>query len=479
MLVPWFTEAGWQPSTVPYLEGTLLFIVIIYLSETYLDYRQHSKLHERTLPPKLAAAIAQVDEFNAAKKAATPKKPTDEAADTHDSATPEDAPLTLLAQTEAKFEKSRLYSLDKSTFGFISDAIQELDSIVLLLAGYLPYVWSLSGRIVAAWGVSGEIPQSLVFVSLTMAKDLVFQLPFGLYSTFVIEARHGFNKQTLGLFLADKAKGTLVSIVVGFPLLSALIFLVRWGGDNFVFYVWLLTVSFTLLMLTIYPVWIMPLFNTFTPLPAGPLRTRIEALASQLAFPLTQLFVCDGSKRSSHSNAYMYGFFKSKRIVLFDTLLAQATDDEVVAILGHELGHWKLWHTIQGFVFQQVYVVAMFAVFGRCMHDTALFTSFGFSPAEPLAVMIGLTLFSQTLWAPVDKALTFLLTLNTRRNEFQADAFAVDLNLGDALQSGLTKISLENLANMNPDELYSAYHYSHPPLVERLAAIGVRTKKMQ
>ncbi|EQC35304.1 hypothetical protein SDRG_07015 [Saprolegnia diclina VS20] len=451
MLAPWFCEEGWAPSPVPYLEGTLVFVAAVYAFETYLDYRQHAKLHETSLPPALASAIAHIDDVS------NEKEPS------------------LLVQTQAKFEKSRLYSLDKSRFGFVTGAIHELEGVLLLLGGYLPFMWVLSGRLV---GFYGEIPQSLLFAVLTSCKDVIFNLPFELYSVFVLEERHGFNKQTLRLFCTDKLQGLALSALLGLPLLAALLALIQWGGDGFVFYVWLLTFSFTLLLLTIYPVLIMPLFNTFTPLPDGPLRHRIEALAATLHFPLTQLFVCDGSKRSSHSNAYMYGFFHSKRIVLFDTLLTQANDNEIVAILGHELGHWKLWHTLQGFAFQQVYVIALFYVFGRCMHDVALFRSFGFGATTPaLPVMIGLTLFAQTLWAPVDKVLSFLLTYNTRQNEFAADAFAVQLGHADALQSGLTKISLENLANMNPDPMYSAYHYSHPPLLERLCAIGITKHK--
>ncbi|OQR96559.1 CAAX prenyl protease 1 [Thraustotheca clavata] len=355
----------------------------------------------------------------------------------------------------------------------------ELDSFVLILAGYMPFMWQLSGRILAHYGYEGEIPQSLMYVILTSIKDLVVQLPFDLYSTFVIEERHGFNKQTLRLFIMDKIKGILIGTAIMLPLLSALIGLIRWGGDNFVFYVWLLMLVFSIIMLTIVPVFIMPLFNKFTPLEEGSLKTRIETLASSLKFPLTKLFVCDGSKRSSHSNAYMYGFFNNKRIVIFDTLLNQVTDDEILAVLGHELGHWKMWHTMQSFIFQQVYIVAMFYTFSRCMHDKDLYASFGFSTSGDLSIMISLTLFTSTIWAPINKALSYLLTYNTRRNEFQADAFAVDLGFGDPLQSGLTKVSLENLANMNPDPLFSALHYSHPPLVERLPAISNRMKKSE
>jgi STE24 endopeptidase len=189
--------------------------------------------------------------------------------------------------------------------------------------------------------------------------------------------------------------------------------------------------------------------------------------------------VVDGSKRSSHSNAYMFGFGSNKRIVLYDTLMKQASTEEIVGILGHELGHWKMWHTIQGFVVTQLYTLAAFMAFGACMYNGDLYASFGFK-AQP--TLVGLLLFFQTIWAPVDKVLSFLLTVNSRRNEFQADEFGVELGYLRDLQGGLTKIHLESLANLSPDWLYSTYHHSHPTLVERLCfmeevAARQKTKK--
>ncbi|KAF0705819.1 hypothetical protein AaE_014367 [Aphanomyces astaci] len=471
MLKPWFTDEGWRTSAVPYLEGTLAFVCIVHVFETYLDYRQHKKLHETTLPDKLSRAIRHVDEQNQAKLNNDHVQDDNNDHDSNKS--------SLLAQTTAKFETSRLYSLDKSTFKFIRDSFHFVDGLAMLLLGYMPFVWQTSRRVLASWGyydpMANEIPLSLVFVTLTAARDMLLSLPFDLYATFVVEERHGFNKQSLGLFFLDKVKSTLLTVAIGFPVLSAVLWIVRWGGDLFVVYVWAFTFVVTLVLMTIVPTWIMPLFNSFNSLESGSLRDAIEALAASVAFPLTKLFVCDGSKRSSHSNAYLFGLFNNKRIVLFDTLLTQASNAEVVAVVGHELGHWKLWHTVQNLVVQQVYIVAMFVVFARCMHDRDLFASFGFdSQSVDLPVIISLTLFTSTVWAPVDKLLQYVVTANTRANEFQADAFAVDLGHGEPLQSALTKISLENLANMNPDTLYSAYHYSHPPLVERLAAISKR-----
>ncbi|KAG7397411.1 CAAX prenyl protease 1 [Phytophthora boehmeriae] len=468
---PFFTETGWRPSgsAVPYFQGALLFMTLVYLFETYLDVRQHRKLHDSTFPKPLREAIEGLGSYQGK------TKPAEGEADG------KQEQATLLDATLSKFDKSRAYGLDKSTFSFVHGAYNQLEATAFLLLGYLPFVWTISGQALMAIGLDAdnEIYRALMLLTLTTVRDTLVGIPFGLYSTFVVEARHGFNKQTLGLFFMDKIKSFLLFIVIGFPVTAALIYVIRWGGEYFYMYVWAFLFVFSVLMMTLYPVLIMPLFNKFTPLEKGELRTRIEALAASLNFPLTKLFVTDGSKRSSHSNAYFFGLFKSKRIVLFDTLLEQATHDEIVAVLGHELGHWQLWHTAQGFVIQQAYILASFYVFGLCMNDAELFASFGFAGDSAKPVIIGFLLFSQTMWAPVEHVLSFLITLNTRKNEFQADAFAVDLGHDVALKSGLTKLAIENLSNMNPDRLYSAYHYSHPPLVERLNAITARAKKTQ
>uniref|UniRef100_A0AAV1ULA8 CAAX prenyl protease n=1 Tax=Peronospora matthiolae TaxID=2874970 RepID=A0AAV1ULA8_9STRA len=477
---PCYTELGWRPSTslIPYFQGALVFMTVVYLFETYLDVRQHRKLHETCFPEPLKEAIQGLGQYTSVKS----KRYLAEDKSDHATSSARTEPETsLLAATVAKFDSSRAYGLDKSTFGLLSGAYKQLEATLLLVLGYLPFMWTLSGQALTALGLGTEheIYRALMLLTLTSVRDTIVDIPFGLYSTFVVEARHGFNKQTLGLFLMDKLKGFGLFVAIGYPVTAVLIYVIRWGGEYFYMYVWAFLFVFSVVMMTLYPVLIMPLFNKFTPLEEGELRTRIEALAASLKFPLTKLFVTDGSKRSSHSNAYFFGLFKSKRIVLFDTLLEQATHDEIVAILGHELGHWQLWHTAQGFVIQQVYTLASFYMFGLCMNNAELFASFGFAGDSAKPVIIGFLLFSQTMWAPVEHVLSFLITLNTRKNEFQADAFAVDLGFDAALKSGLTKLAIENLSNMNPDTLYSAYHYSHPPLVERLNAITTRAKKSQ
>jgi STE24 endopeptidase len=251
------------------------------------------------------------------------------------------------------------------------------------------------------------------------------------------------------------------------------------GGEYFYIYVWGFMFVFSVFMMTIVPVFIMPLFNKYEPLQDGPLKTRIYELAGKLNYPLKNLFVMDGSKRSSHSNAFMFGFGNNKRIVLFDTLMEQVSNDEILAILGHELGHWKLGHTLTNFAVTQVYFGAAFYFFSQCYTARDLYVAFGFdNPSGDIPTVVALMLFFQTLWAPVDKLLSFILTVFSRHCEFAADKFSVDLDMSQMLQSGLCKIHLENLGAMCPDPWYSMYHYSHPPLVERLSAMMALEKKM-
>ena len=206
----------------------------------------------------------------------------------------------------------------------------------------MPYAWDESvklGSTYFGWNeVDNEIKISLIFVAYTTIIGMITGLPFELYSTFQIERKHGFNKQTIGLFITDKIKGLGLMCVIGCPFLALLLKIIKWGGEYFYIYVFAFLFVFSLFMMTVYPVVIMPMFNKYEKLPEGSLKDQIYSLAGQLDFPLTKLFVMDGSKRSSHSNAFMFGFMKNKRIVLFDTLLEQVHDDEILAILGHELG---------------------------------------------------------------------------------------------------------------------------------------------
>jgi len=289
----------------------------------------------------------------------------------------------------------------------------------------------------------------------------------------VIEERHGFNKMTMRLYVEDWLKGQVLSIALGFPVMGIIIWVVRSGGPHFYIYAWITVAIITLVMMSIFPT-IQAWFNKFTPLEEGSLKTKIEDLCTKLSFPLTNLYVIDGSKRSSHSNAYMYGFWWNKRIVLFDTLISQTTNElDVVAVLGHELGHWKLNHTTKGLIISQVHMFFFFFTYGMVMNTSQMYTDFGFT-SQP--VIIGLMLYSMLI-SPVEHVIGFLMNCLTRMHEYQADQFAKDLGYADNLCTGLVAIHKENKGDMNPDHLYSAYHHSHPTLLERLKALSADDKK--
>ncbi|KAG0357188.1 hypothetical protein BGZ54_000421 [Gamsiella multidivaricata] len=428
---------------LPYKESVLGFMFAVFLWEEYLRYRHYRKLCSKTLPEALKEHV-----------------------------------------TEEQFKKAQAYGRDKTRFGFVESVFNQVQNTLIIAFDFLPWLWDLSGEIMsklAGYGSEYEIAQSIIFFALQTVFSTIISMPFSLYSTFVIEERHGFNKQTLKLFFSDLIKGHLIGAAIGMPFLAGFLKVIKISGKNFYFYVWLFMVAFQLIMVSIYPTFIQPLFNKFTPLPEGELRTMIEALASRIHFPLTKLFVIDGSKRSGHSNAYFYGFFKNKRIVLFDTLLEHSNNDETCAVLAHELGHWACNHTLKMLAFGQVQIFAIFYLFSQFVNNKAMYTSFGFMDATP--TLIGFILFN-FLYAPVESVIGFITNMISRRYEFQADAFARDLGYASSLASGLIKLQLKNLGTMNPDWLYSMYHRSHPELVERLNAInrssaGSKTEKVE
>ncbi|KRZ74693.1 CAAX prenyl protease 1 -like protein, partial [Trichinella papuae] len=377
---------------------------------------------------------------------------------------------------DEQFQKARLYKLDKARFSFFTSTVDQLAITVILLLNMIPKMWAFSGTICTKMGTDGE---SVVFSFTTFIISTVFNFPFSVYSTFVIEERHGFNKQTMKLFICDELKKIAIMTVLALPVIAVLIAIIK-------------------LLLTIYPEYIAPLFNKYTPLPDGELRTRLEQLAGNVEYPLKKIFVVDGSKRSGHSNAYLYGFWKNKRIVLYDTLLAddclpkdESADDanaeknnadekpvlkqmgmnidEVVAVLGHELGHWKLWHNVMNIIWAEFNMVVQFGLFALLYKKTELYMAFGFYDDYP--IIIGLIIIFDFVLAPLNVVLGVIHTYVSRQLEFAADDFSAKLGYAKLLQSGLIKLSQDNLAFPVNDWLYSCWHFSHPPVPERLAAL--------
>lgn len=355
--------------------------------------------------------------------------------------------------------------------------------------------WSFSENLAVSVGVSrdNEIAVSCFFIIVLNLLSLVIDMPFSIYHTFVLEERHGFNKQTVGFFIKDNIKNFILVQALAIPITSVIVYIVQRGGDMFIVWLWLFCCVMILLLVMIYPSLIAPLFDKYSPLPDGPLRTSIEGLAASLKFPLGQLYVVEGSKRSAHSNAYFYGLFGSKRIVLFDTLLENyvkkedgdkkeddsdekkettrkkkgCNDAEVLAVLAHELGHWSYGHIYINLIVTQVNLFLTFLAFGLMFKYAPLYTALGFAPGvQP--ILVGLVTVLQMILAPYNALLSFAMTILSRKLEFQADNFAIKLGHSKFLKNALVKLNSDNLGFPVHDPLFSAWHHSHPTLLQRM-----------
>jgi STE24 endopeptidase len=293
-------------------------------------------------------------------------------------------------------------------------------------------------------------------------------MPFGIYSTFVIEERFGFNKTTPGTFAMDRVKGILLSVLIGAPLLAGIIAFFEYGGPWAWVYAWLAVTAFSLIMQYVAPTWIMPLFNKFEPLEDSELRQSIEKYAESVNFPLQGVYVMDGSKRSSKSNAFFTGFGKNKRIALFDTLIEKHTTDELVAVLAHEIGHYKKKHIIKNMAISVLHTGIMFALLSVFLQVPALFEAFYM---DQMSVYAGL-LFFGLLYSPIETILGVGMQVLSRKHEFEADHFAATtIEKREAMINALKKLSKDNLSNLTPHPFYVFLNYSHPPVLQRVEAM--------
>ncbi|MEO8977047.1 MAG: M48 family metallopeptidase, partial [Casimicrobiaceae bacterium] len=341
--------------------------------------------------------------------------------------------------------------------------------------------WTLLGGLALAASITASLPSPWNDVALTAIVALVgaaIGLPFGWWRVFVLEARFGFNRMTLALWLADIAKGAAIAIVLGLPLLLAVLWLVAHGGDYWWLLVWALWIGFQVLVLVLYPTVIAPLFNKFSPLPAGDARARIEALLARCGFAARGLFVMDGSRRSSHGNAYFVGFGRARRIVFFDTLLTTLAPDEVESVLAHELGHYALRHIVKTLAWSALASLALLAVLAWLSRQPWFYAGLGVGDAAQMArpgVMLNLFLLALP---PFVFLLSPLTALYSRRHEFEADAFAAKNASAQSLVNALVKMYEDNASTLTPDPLHSAFYDSHPPAairVGRLAALARNT----
>ena len=359
-------------------------------------------------------------------------------------------------------QKAADYSVAKSRLSYFHIALDAGLLLAFTLGGGLNWLdnqWSNA--------LEGEILRgTAVIVSMILISSLA-EMPLNYYRAFVIDQRFGFNKMSLGLFIADAIKGAAVMLALGVPLVLGVLWLMGAMGENWWLYVWLAWTSFNALVLAIYPTFIAPLFNKFTPLEEGELKTRIEGLLAKCGFRSSGLYVMDGSKRSSHGNAYFTGFGKAKRIVFFDTLIKNLDGDEVEAVLAHELGHFKRRHVLKRMAWMFGLSLAGLWVLAQLMQADWFYAGLGVEHASTYMALI--------LFMLVSPVFTFLLhpltALYSRKHEFEADQYAASTSSASALVHALVKMYQDNASTLTPDPLHSAFYDSHPPAAIRIARL--------
>lgn len=363
---------------------------------------------------------------------------------------------------KGKYLRSLDYHRDKTKFELLTSGLGVIVALAMLAFGGFGWVDSLLRNF-----VDTPLVLALIFFAvLAIGSDLV-TLPFQWYETFVIEEKYGFNKMTPRTFFGDKIKGYLLSALLGGSMLSALIVLVERIGPTFWIWFGLLAAGFTLLMNMFYTTLILPLFNKLTPLPDGELKAAIQGFAQKVKFPLDNIFVMDGSRRSKKANAFFSGIGRKKKIVLFDTLIDHHQTEELVAVLAHEVGHFKKKHIILSYVLSVAQIFFMLFVLSRMIFSPELSVALG---GQQAAIHLNLLAFA-ILFTPISGVIGLFMSLYSRRNEFEADAYARETYDGKALAEALKRLSVDSLSNLYPHPAYVFFNYSHPPLLDRLRAL--------
>ncbi len=427
-----------SPFVIIFIAGTIISFIVNHILE-YLDYRSR-RINGSKVPETLA-----------------------------------DIPEAEALFSEEKLSKITAYENAKYKLWIPSSILTVVLCLVMVLSGFYPWVFNLCCRITgfpcSFWTLFFCY---LIFSFITEIPETILGLPFGLYREFSIEKRFGFSQMTFKLWLTDQLKSMLVALIPALLLSAAVSFAFTFFESTWWLIVSVVLFVFILLAQIIYPKFIAPLFNKFEPLPEGELKEKLEKLLSVTGFTNKGLFIMDASKRSGHSNAYFSGFGKTKRIVLYDTLVNQLSADELVAVLGHELGHFKLKHILKGFLKSVPLIFIGAYLLFRLSQVPELYYAFGFDvPAGQLKWMqfIGITLTS-FVWQSVSEILTPVGNISSRKHEYEADRFSADVcGTSKDLISGLVKLNSENLSELYPPPVYVWWNYSHPTLVQRVKAL--------
>lgn len=363
-----------------------------------------------------------------------------------------------------RYRKSQQYLRVKTQFGWVTSTFNLCLILGFWFAGGFPALdnWVRTFEL-------GPVLSGLIYIGVLMLLKAALSLPFSVYATFIIEERFGFNKTTVPTFLMDLLKGLGLALLLGTPLLAAVLSFFQYAGPNAWWYCWIGVTLYMLVVQFIAPTWIMPLFNKFTPLEEGELKSAILSYANSIDFPLENVYQMDGSRRSTKSNAFFTGFGKHKRIVLFDTLIKQHSVNELVAVLAHEMGHYKRKHIRQSIILGILQTGLMLFLLSHFISYQGLFDAFYMSQQSVYAGMI----FFAMLYSPIDFFVGILMQALSRKNETVADQFAAETTQDPgSMVEALKKLSVHNLSNLTPHPFYVFLNYSHPPVLKRIQSLS-------
>ncbi len=419
----------------PYKTIIILIIIVKDLFDFYLNYRQYKRIKENRPIPK---------------------------------------ELLSIGLDQKKHEESNKYSKAKIEYTIVYNLFQNFIELLLIYFNFYPIQFKISKSLcgyipLIHFDPENEYGPLNIFVILELLRSEIISLPFEIYETFVLEEKFGFNKTTVKTFIKDQIKTVLLFCIFIPPIIAFLVFIIIKGGKYFYIFTEVFFIIVVFLFIWIFPNFIQPLFYTFRELENNELKEGIFNLAKRVDYPLQRIYEMDASERSSHSNAYLFGFGKNKRIVLYDTLIKKSNKEEIVAVLGHELGHWKKSHTIYNLIFIFVIFFILFYLLQFFITKIAIIVDFGF---EQKSIFVGLFLYF-IMVSPIFYFINALQFFMTRKFEYQADNFSCELGYGEELISALKKLSEENKSDLDPDPLYSAINHSHPTLIERIRAINL------
>ena len=419
---------------IPYKTYILIIMFLIQIFEIYIKYRQYRRLGESRPIPK---------------------------------------ELISLGLDKLKYEESQKYQLAKIKFKIILNITKNAMSLLFLYFDLNPLQYNISRKLCTSiplikFNPDNEYGPLFYFIFFELISEEIIDLPFELYETFVLEEKFGFNKTTLKTFIKDQIKTFIIFLIIIPIVISLLVYVIIKGGKYFYIFTEICAIILMFIFMWVYPNIIQPLFNKFKELEEGDLKNGIMDLAKRVNYPLKKIYEMDASQRSSHSNAYLFGFWKNKRIVLFDTLIKNLENKEIEGVLGHEFGHWAKWHSIILLFISFTNIFIIFYLLQFFINEIPIFISFGF---EQKSVFIGLYLFF-LIYSPVTFFINAIQNYIVRIIEYQADKYSYELGYGDYLKKALIKLSESNKSDLDPDPLYSIINYSHPILVERIRAIN-------